>query len=110
MVWARCSRRPDVVFVANDRIERISARGIEGAPTLVVEVLSPTTAGMDRRRKRDLYARQSISYYWIVDGDARALEMYRLAGGAWELLSRATGDPMIAAEPFPGLTLSDLWP
>ncbi len=102
--------QPDIVFVATDRLDQVSARGMEGAPTLVAEVLSPTTVTFDRRRKRDLCARHGVAYYWIVDGEARAVEMYELAGHAYELLARATGDAPAAAEPFPGLALTDLWP
>lgn len=99
--------QPDIVFVANDRLEHISARGIEGAPTLVVEVLSPT---VDRQRKRELYARHGVTYYWIADGEVRAAEMHRLAGGAYDLLARPVGGAMVAAEPFPGLALTGIWP
>jgi len=103
--------QPDILFVATDRQALVSARGIEGAPTLGVEILSPTTADVDRRRKRDLYARYGVPYYWIVDADARVIEMYRLtAGGAYELLARPTAALMLAADPFPGLTLTDIWP
>src|SRR5438477_5609635 len=102
--------QPDILFVATDRQAIVSARGIEGAPTLGVEILSPTTAEVDRRRKRDLYARYGVPYYWIVDADARAIEMYRLITGAYELLARPTGATMTAAEPFAGLTLTDIWP
>ena len=102
--------QPDVVFVATDRLGLVSARGIEGAPTLAVEILSASTATLDRRRKRDLYARHGVPYYWIVDGEARTIEAYRLAGDAYELLARAAGDAVAASEPFQGLALTDLWP
>jgi Uma2 family endonuclease len=75
-----------------------------------VEILSPTTADVDRRRKGDLYARYGVPYYWIVDADARAIEMYSLAAGAYGLLARPTGTELVAAESFPGLTLTDIWP
>lgn len=102
--------QPDIVFVATDRQALVSTRGIEGAPTLAVEILSPTTSDVDRRRKRGLYARHGVPCYWIVDGEARTIEMYRLAGDAYELLSQAPGDAIVAAEPFAGLTLTDIWP
>jgi Uma2 family endonuclease len=101
--------QPDVVFVANDRLDRVSARGLEGAPTLAVEILSPSTATLDRQRKLDLYARHGVTYYWIVDGEARTIEAYRLTGGAHEL-APLTGEAPVAVEPFPGLVLTDLWP
>jgi Uma2 family endonuclease len=102
--------QPDIVFVATDRQAVVSARGIEGAPTLGVEILSPTTADVDRRRKRDLYARYGVPYYWIVDADARVIEMYRLTAGGYEPLARPAGATLVAAEPFPGLALTDIWP
>jgi Uma2 family endonuclease len=102
--------QPDIVFVATDRLGRLSARGVEGAPTLVVEVLSPSGTHLDRRRKRDLYARHGVPYYWIVDGEARAIEMYGLVDSAHDLLARTAGDAMVAVEPFPDLVLAGVWP
>src|SRR4051794_780401 len=102
--------QPDILFVGTDRQAVVSTRGIEGAPTLGVEILSPSTADVDRRRKRDLYARYGVPYYWIVDADAQAIEMYRLTAATYVLLARQTGATMVAAEPFAGLTLTDIWP
>src|SRR5207247_147288 len=48
--------QPDVLYIAADRLPIISERGIEGAPTLVVEVLLPSTAHLERGRKMKLYA------------------------------------------------------
>ena len=72
--------QPDILFVATDRKAIISERGIEGAPTLVVEVLSPSTARLDRDRKMKLYAEHGVPYYWIVDPETRSVEAYTLTG------------------------------
>ncbi|HLI95571.1 MAG TPA: Uma2 family endonuclease, partial [Candidatus Baltobacteraceae bacterium] len=66
--------QPDVVFVSVDRMHVIGTKGIHGVPSLVVEVVSPTTASTDRGRKRDVYARFGIPEYWIVDPDANTIE------------------------------------
>src|SRR5882672_3925039 len=71
--------QPDVLYVATDRLSIISERGIEGAPTLVVEVLSPSTAYLDRNRKMSLYEEHGVPYYWIVDPESRSIEAYALA-------------------------------
>jgi Uma2 family endonuclease len=59
--------QPDIVFVATAQLSVVSERGIEGPPTLAVEVISPSTASIDRRRKLQLYARYAVPCYWIVD-------------------------------------------
>jgi len=71
--------QPDILFVAADRLAIVSERAIEGAPTLVVEVLSPSTARLDRERKLMLYAEHSIPFYWIVDPTSRTIEAFQLA-------------------------------
>ena len=76
--------QPDLVFVSNDRAEIIRRGWLRGAPDLVVEILSPSTAGRDRSVKRDLYLRHAVAEYWIVDRDARTVEVWRLAGDAPE--------------------------
>ncbi len=98
--------QPDIVYVATDRTARISERGIEGAPTLVVEILSPSTRETDRGAKLRLYASYGVPWYWIVDSDARAVEAYRLEAGRYTLIKRAAGDAPLGAEPFPDLAIA----
>jgi Uma2 family endonuclease len=70
--------QPDLVYLEAARLGAISRRGIEGAPTLVIEVLSPTTALIDRSTKRQLYARHGVPFYWLVDPEGRAVEALAL--------------------------------
>lgn len=103
--------QPDIVYLGTDRLGLMSERGIEGPPTLVVEVLSPSTATIDRHTKMQLYARYGLPYYWIVDPDARAIEVYALRATSYELHARALGNEPLAAEPFSDLILppASLW-
>ena len=96
--------QPDISYIAADRLTIISERGIEGAPTLVVEVLSPSTAHLDRGRKMKLYAEHGVLYYWIADPESRSIEAHALAGTAYALAGRVTGEPA-PLPPFSDLTI-----
>ena len=90
--------QPDIVFLDASRASAVSARGIEGPPTLAVEILSPSTAPIDRGVKLQLYGRHGVPYYWIVDPDARSLEVYALADGSYQRI-------LDSFPPFAGLAL-----
>ena len=59
--------QPDVLYLSTERRDQISERGIEGSPTLVAEVLSPSTAYLDVSVKRRAYEESEIEEYWVVD-------------------------------------------
>ena len=103
--------QPDIVFVEARHAARVSERGIEGAPTLVIEVLSPSSERTDRGRKLDLYARHGIAYYWIVDPAARIIDAHVLEAGAYRLTARLVGELPVALPPFGHLRLDPaaLW-
>ena len=103
--------QPDLVYIDPSRAHLVSRRGIEGPPTLAVEIISPSTPRIDRVTKLQLYARHGIPYYWIVDPDARAIEAYELGGGAQRLVTTAGVQPT-ALPPFPDLQLvaARIWP
>jgi Uma2 family endonuclease len=104
--------QPDIVYLTADRKERVSRRGIEGAPTLIVEILSPSTRRIDRVTKPRLYARYRVPFLWLVDPDARTLEAFVLEGDSYVLALKAAGTEPVAPPPFPGLALipETLWP
>ena len=104
--------QPDIVYLDRTRLGAISRRGIEGAPTLVVEILSPSTTLIDRSTKRRLYARHGVPYYWLVDPEGRAIEALVLGPEGYALAVRASGDEPLALPPFPELALVPpaLWP
>jgi Uma2 family endonuclease len=102
---------PDIVFVDARHAARVSERGIEGAPTLAVEVLSPSTERTDRVRKLDLYAGHGIQHYWVVDPVVRTIDAYVLDTGAYRLAARLSGEQSTALLPFADLLLhpAALW-
>lgn len=68
--------QPDVFVVCDPA--KVTPAGVVGAPDLVVEILSPSTALKDRRTKRDLYERFGVREYLLVDPDAHTVERHGL--------------------------------
>ena len=103
--------QPDIIFLERERRGLISQRAIEGPPTLVVEILSPSTAMIDRTRKRELYARYGVPNYWLVDIEARDIEACVLRSGEHVVAARVSGTEPVDLPPFVGLGLvpASLW-
>lgn len=76
--------QPDILFIATENLGKIRDR-LYGAPDLAIEVLSPTHAERDRIVKRDLCAKYGVRECWIVDCEARTIEIMVLEGGRFRL-------------------------
>ena len=74
---------PDVMIVCDP--DKIKSDGVHGAPDLVVEVLSPSTAKNDRAHKKDVYERCGVREYWIVNPADKTVEQYLLRDGRFSL-------------------------
>jgi len=81
------------------------------APDWLCEILSPSTAGLDRVRKMSIYRRVGVTHVWLIDPVGRSLEIFRADGDAWKRVSSSEGEDIARAEPFDAieLTLADLW-
>gem|GEM_PF-4615304 len=79
---------PAVLFVAHGHADRIGEQAY-GPPDLVVEVISLSTRQTDRVEKFAEYARAGISEYWLVDPEARTIDVFVLRNGTYELLVKA---------------------
>ena len=77
--------QPDLVFVSNDRLHIVTRPNIQGAPDLVVEILSPSTTRRDWNDKMNLYEKHGVPEYWIVDPVGCMLLQFRLADGKYAL-------------------------
>lgn len=86
-LWPGKFREPDVMFYLAEHAGQIGERYGE-PPDLVVEVLSPTTAQIDRGEKLAEYAQAGIPEYWVVDPDERAIEVFGLQDGQYTLRER----------------------
>ena len=95
---------PDVLFVADEQLEILTEKNIQGVPSLVIEVLS-SNPRLDRVRKRDLYARFGVREYWIVDPESDRVEVYRLAGSTYGKPEILEPGETLMFERLPGLEI-----
>jgi Uma2 family endonuclease len=98
--------QPDLLFVSKARQDIITERAIEGAPNLVIEILSPTTIRNDRVTKAQIYARHKVPAYWIVDPELETIEIYLLEADGYRLAGTLAGQPLMLAPPFAELEIA----
>jgi len=100
--------QPDVVWISPARAAILGDR-VEGAPDLVVEVLSPPTASRDRGEKSLLYAASGVAEYWLVDPDEQSIEFLVLRGERYDV--HLPLDGVYRSTKYPGLTLdvTEFW-
>lgn len=100
--------QPDLFVVCDS--QQIGKQGFYGPPTLVVEILSPSTAGIDRFIKYEKYQRAGVQEYWIVDPQHRIVSVYTLTDGRYGGGVAYSGT--LCSGVFPGLEvpLSEIFP
>jgi Uma2 family endonuclease len=74
--------QPDLLFISNERRGIITEKNVQGAPDLVIEILSESTRRQDEGLKRELYDRYGVLEYWTFDPDRRTARVYRRDRGA----------------------------
>ena len=80
--------QPDIVFIANERLSIVGELKIQGAPDLVMEILSPSNPEYDRTLKYEIYAEAGVPEYWIIDPHERTIKVFALRDGGYEQLGR----------------------
>lgn len=93
---------PDLVFLSRERMAAMTDANVQGAPDLLVEVLSPATARRDRTVKRRIYQSFGVREYWLADPEDRLVLQVRFdrtEGGTETLL---TGGQRLASDLLPG--------
>ncbi|MCH7976583.1 MAG: Uma2 family endonuclease [Bacteroidetes bacterium] len=81
--------QPDIVFVARERLGILGEQEVEGAPDLVVEVLSRSTGTYDLTKKRSAYEEAGVAEYWIVDPESETVEILELEEGVYRTAVRS---------------------
>ncbi len=102
---------PDLLFVSRPRLNIIGKKNLSGPPDLVVEVLSESTAQVDREIKSKQYALYGVPEFWLIDPEGKTVEILRLKEGGYELASRLVFGDTLTSPLFSGLSLpiASLW-
>jgi Uma2 family endonuclease len=96
---------PDILYVSEARASVVTEKNVQGAPDLVVEVLSESTAKIDRTTKLKLYARYGVVEYWVIDPELCSAEIYRLVPAGYELAAQLNSSQSLTSPLFPGFSL-----
>jgi len=99
--------QPDIVFISKDRLSIIEETRINGAPDLVVEVLSPATIKRDRGKKSRRYLQSGVREYWLVDPREKLLEVFVPGEKDWQRTGvyEEGEDELIISKVLPGLEI-----
>lgn len=96
---------PDVLYISESRLGILTETNVQGAPDLVVEVLSESTAEVDRTTKLKLYARYGVKEYWIIDPDNCSAEVYRRTDAGLDLAQNLKRSDALTSPLLPGFSL-----
>ena len=98
--------QPDIIFISKERLDIIKETKIEGAPDLVIEILSPATAYYDLKKKFKIYEKHGVKEYWIVDPEEKSIEIYQNEGGQFRLIQTAKEKDTVNSPLLKGLEIN----
>ena len=96
--------QPDILYISEERKSEIIKERIEGAPDLVIEILSPSNAYYDLRQKKDIYEKYGVKEYIIIDPIAQNADLYSLKDGLYYLRQQAKKDEVLKSVLLSGLS------
>ena len=97
--------QPDLLFVSNVRDHIVTPENVQGAPDLVVEILSPSTATRDRTFKRTLYAGHGVKEYWMADTTAKDITVLLLGDRGFDVVDVYGEGEALTSPTLPGFRI-----
>ena len=97
--------QPDILFVSKERLDIITEMNVQGAPDLVVEILSPSTGRYDRVEKSKMYYKYGVKEYWIVDPEHKVVEVFIPAEKSWNLFQSYDDEDTLTSPLLTGLEI-----
>jgi Uma2 family endonuclease len=96
---------PDLLYISSVRSGVLTHKNVQGAPDLVVEVLSESTARVDRSIKLKLYGKFGVQEYWIIDPNGPSAEIYRRGQEGLDLIANLSAADALCSPLFPGFSV-----
>ncbi len=97
--------QPDIIFIVRERKDIIKEKKIEGAPDLVIEILSENNAYYDLKHKKNIYEKYGVKEYWIVDPMDKSVEVFEGKGKKFTLIDQKKDKGKIKSKIFSGLKI-----
>ena len=97
--------QPDIFFIRKDNLQIIEETEVCGVPDLVIEILSPSNASYDRVEKLAVYQAAAVPEYWLVDYQAKTIEIFSLKGGIYQPAQQYALSDTIQSAQLPGFQL-----
>ncbi|EIV99124.1 Uma2 family endonuclease [Thermoanaerobacter siderophilus] len=95
---------PDIVVVCDE--SKLDDEGCKGAPDLIVEIVSPSTARKDKVEKFNLYEKAGVKEYWIVEPEQKVVMVFILEDGRYRIVKTYSEDDSIKVSIFDDLTIN----
>jgi Uma2 family endonuclease len=100
---------PDLLVIAGDQLDILTTKNVQGAPAIVVEILSPGTRKVDEQIKRRLFDRGGVREYWLIDPELDTVKVYRReADGSFPRVAELSreADDVLTSPVLPGWSLA----
>ncbi len=103
--------QPDLFYVSGEQKLIVKENRIDGPPTLIVEVMSPSSSRKDRLQKLKIYQEVQVQHYWLVNPQEKTLECFSLHNGIYALVAAGLDEETVEHPEFTGLSipLAALW-
>lgn len=97
--------QPDILFIAKDRTGIIGEKAVTGAPDLIVEIVSPTSASYDTIEKRNIYEKHGVKEYWLIFPQEKAVEVLTVEDGIYREFSKGRKAGVVNSKVIGGLAV-----
>ncbi|MCB1191340.1 MAG: Uma2 family endonuclease [Leptospiraceae bacterium] len=97
--------QPDILILLTESFSKMKENKIEGAPDLIVEILSPSTAYYDLKHKKSIYEKYGVKEYWIVDPIEKTVEIFQNQNAKFHLIVELTKTDTAKSPLLAGMTI-----